>query len=78
MTARRGVFWPLLLIALGVLFLMGNNLLYLLTAFPLHTAGVLLCTIRTCPAGAPGTPGMENWSVSQSRTSSNDARGFRT
>ena len=24
MTARRGVFWPLLLIALGVLFLMGN------------------------------------------------------
>ncbi|MDR3418846.1 MAG: VirB3 family type IV secretion system protein [Nevskia sp.] len=26
-----------------VLFLMGNNLLYLLTAFPLHTAGVLLC-----------------------------------
>ena len=26
-----------------VLFLMGNNLLYLLTILPLHSAGVLLC-----------------------------------
>ena len=26
-----------------VLFLMGNNLLYLLTVLPLHIAGVLLC-----------------------------------
>ena len=29
--------------AVTVLFLMGNSLLYLLTALPLHSAGVLLC-----------------------------------
>ncbi len=27
----------------AILFLMGNNLLYLLAAVPLHTAGMLLC-----------------------------------
>jgi type IV secretion system protein VirB3 len=30
-------------VGVTVLFLMGNNLLYLLTILPLHSAGVLLC-----------------------------------